>query len=160
MDGVDGRDTARAVRSRWSAEQLPIIFVSANLMDNPKDWLGALDCQALVAKPVMESELQFALLQALKLEWAHEPPLANPQERTSPAPTTHAPLPAALREELQRLARLGQAAELRRRLRLAQTHEPTHAIALAHLQICVDRFDFDELMVLLSEDTEAEDDAA
>jgi signal transduction histidine kinase/purine-cytosine permease-like protein/DNA-binding NarL/FixJ family response regulator len=160
MDGVDGRDTARAVRSRLSAEQLPIIFVSANLMDNPKDWLGALDCQALVAKPVMESELQFALQQALKLEWAHEPLLDNPQNKTSGAPTTHAPLPPVLREELQRLARLGQAAELRRRLRLAQTHEPSHAIALAHLQTCVDRFDFDELMILLSEDTEAEDDAA
>ena len=160
MDGVDGRDTARAVRSRWSAEQLPIIFVSANLMDNPKDWLGALDCQALVAKPVMESELQFALQQALKLEWAHEQLLDNLQKKTSGAPTTHAPLPPELREELQLLARLRQVAELRRRLRLAQTHQPSHAIALAHLQTCVDRFDFDELMILLSEDAEAEDDAA
>lgn len=160
MDGMDGRDTARAVRSQWSAEQLPIIFVSANLMDNANDWLGALDCQALVAKPVMESELLFALQKALKLEWAREPPLLQPLAGMVQAPPTYAPLPEVLREELQRLARLGQAAELRRRLRLAQANEPEHAIALAHLQACADRFDFDALMLLLSDETETKDDAA
>jgi signal transduction histidine kinase/CheY-like chemotaxis protein/purine-cytosine permease-like protein len=160
MDGLDGRDTARAVRTRWPAERLPIVFVSANLMDNADGWLGALDCQALVAKPVMESELLLALQHALNLEWAREAPAPYMQDESIAAPTKHAPLPEVLREELQRLARLGQAAELRRRLQLAKINGPQDAIALAHLQACVDRFDFDALMLLLSNVSETKDDAA
>ncbi|MGM2732107.1 response regulator, partial [Bacillus cereus group sp. Bce005] len=34
MDDLDGWQTAALLRARWDAQQLPVVFVSANLFDN------------------------------------------------------------------------------------------------------------------------------
>ncbi len=67
------------------------------------------------------------------------------------------PLPEELREELQRLARQGQAAALRQRLWQAQGAEPAHAATLALLQSCADRFDFQTLIEYLRDTEELPD---
>jgi hypothetical protein len=70
-----------------------------------------------------------------------------------------AALPEALREELSRLARQGQAAVLRERLRQARAALPQHAEALGVLQLCADRFDFQSMAQHLREfDTETDPD--
>lgn len=62
--------------------------------------------------------------------------------RQAPAPTS---LPQGLRDDLTRLARQGQAGAVRERLRQARSELPAHAAALAVLQACADRFDFEAL---------------
>jgi CheY-like chemotaxis protein len=155
MDDLDGWQTAALLRTLAPAEQLPIVFVSANQFDHEPGRLAAVQVQGFVGKPVVESELLRALQAALHLEWVHDntpqPALAaTALAGASPAaPTT---LPQALRDDLTRLARQGQAAAVREMLRRARTElPPQHAQALALLQACADRFDFEALALHLRE---------
>lgn len=158
MDDLDGWQTAEAVRRLLPSQVLPIAFVSANLFDNQPERLAMLDIQGFVAKPVVESELMTALERALSLEWSRDAePLHAPVSmdcHREPGP----PLPPALREELMRLARQGQAAALRQRLWQAQSTDPAHGATLALLQSCADRFDFQALVQHLRQSTENPDD--
>jgi len=150
MDDLDGWQTAARLREMLPAERLPIVFVSANLFDPQSDQLAKAHCQGFVGKPVIESELLSALERALRLEWVRE---AVPAEPPAPAPPG-APLtvlPDGLREDLARLARQGQAAVLRERLRRALAEFPSHGDTLRVLQGCADRFDFQALTQLLRE---------
>ncbi|MBL0918824.1 MAG: response regulator [Hydrogenophaga sp.] len=158
MDGLDGWQTARAVRRLLPAARLPIVFVSANLMDNPLEAVRAHDCQGFVAKPMTESELLDALRQALTLEWVTEEAPRAVADEPALRQRVATPLPEALREELQRLARQGQAAALRQRLWQAQGTEPAHAATLALLLACADRFDFQALIGHLRDTEEFSDD--
>jgi signal transduction histidine kinase/CheY-like chemotaxis protein/purine-cytosine permease-like protein len=157
MDGLDGWQTAKAVRALQPANRLPIVFVSANLFDNRPEELRELDCQGFVAKPLVESELLDVLRGALGLEWVTEQaPVSTPAQFQRPR-ASGLPLPQDLREELQRLARQGQAAALRQRLWQAQTTEPAHAATLVMLQACADRFDFQTLLEYLRDTAELTD---
>ncbi|QHI98538.1 response regulator [Xylophilus rhododendri] len=159
MDDLDGWQTAARLRQILPAERLPIVFVSANLFDAQSDQLARLQCQGFVGKPVIESELLSALERALALEWVREPmPQELAPQPPAPSGALLSALPEELRENLARLARLGQAAELRESLRQAQARWPRHAQALRLLQDCADRFDFETLARLLreAEDTDNE----
>ncbi len=158
MDGLDGWQTARAVRQLLPATRLPIVFVSANLMDNPLEAVREHDCQGFVAKPMSESELLGALREALALEWVTEEAPRGAVNEPALRQRVATPLPEALREELQRLARQGQAAALRQRLWQAQGTEPAHAATLALLLACADRFDFQALIGHLRDTEELADD--
>ncbi|GAA6142515.1 ATP-binding protein [Hydrogenophaga sp. 5NK40-0174] len=159
MDGLDGWQTARAVRMRLTPEQLPIVFVSANLFDNQPDAIGSVGAQGFVAKPVMESELHLALERALGIQWLRS---GDGEEVLKPAHPTgraavQAPLPEAMREELLRLARQGRATALRQRLWQAQGHSPALSATLAELQLYAERFDFDTLVKRLQPSEFADD---
>lgn len=158
MDGLDGWQTAEAVRKLLPSSRLPIVFVSANLIDNRPEEFKALDYQGFVAKPMTESELLDALRDALALDWVTEQAPALSAESSTRQRVSGLPLPEALREELQRLARQGQAAALRQRLWQAQGAEPAHAATLALLQSCADRFDFQTLIEYLRDTEELSDD--
>ena len=153
MDGLDGWQTAAALRQMLGAQQLPIVFVSANLLDHQPERLQALQCQAFVGKPVIESELLHALERALVIDWQRDTaPVAAPADVSAavpgaaaqPAPST-ALLPAALRQDLLRLARQGQPPALRARLQQARVQWPQGAAVLDGLQALADRFDFQAL---------------
>ncbi len=153
MDDLDGWQTAALLRTQRPAAELPIVFVSANLFEHEAERLAAQQCQGFVGKPVIESELLQALEQALQLEWVRDnTPLApSPAAGFGPSDPHDcvAALPDELREDLTRLARSGQAAALRERLRRARAELPAQAGTLAQLQACVDRFDFDALAAQL-----------
>jgi signal transduction histidine kinase/DNA-binding response OmpR family regulator len=72
MDDLDGWRTSREVR-RAGLVDVPIIMVSANVFENRPENLAAAQCQAFVAKPVIESELLDTLARHLHLQWRHEP---------------------------------------------------------------------------------------
>jgi len=156
MDDLDGWQTAALLRARWDAQQLPVVFVSANLFDNDPPRLADARCQGFVAKPVTESELLQVLERVLRLEWVHDNrPLLLPAPRAEQAEAeaeeapAAAPFPPDLREDLARLARSGQATALRERLRQARQQAPAHAALLDALQACANRFDFDALARML-----------
>lgn len=158
MDDLDGWQTAALLRELRPASELPIVFVSANLFEHEASRLAAQQCQAFVGKPVIESELLQALEHALQLEWVRDnTPLApSPEPAAGPANPNDTPatLPDELREDLTRLARSGQAAALRERLRRARGDLPGHAATLALLQASADRFDFETLAHHLREPEE------
>ena len=158
MDDLDGWQTAALLRELRPASELPIVFVSANLFEHEASRLAAQQCQAFVGKPVIESELLQALEHALQLEWVRDnTPLApSPEPAAGPSNPNDTPatLPDELREDLTRLARSGQAAALRERLRRARGDLPGHAATLALLQASADRFDFETLAHHLREPEE------
>ncbi len=160
MDGLDGWQTAQAVRRLLPADVLPIVFVSANLFDNQPERLAELGTQGFVAKPLVESELMGALEKALSLEWTRDAEPAHTPVSIDRHREPGLPLPPGLREELMRLARQGQAAALRQRLWQAQSTDPAHAATLALLQSCADRFDFQALIEHLRQTPETPDDDA
>ncbi|MFP8835174.1 ATP-binding protein [Hydrogenophaga sp. XSHU_21] len=160
MDGLDGWQTAHAVRQLMPPDRLPIVFVSANLLDQRPDEASGLDYQGFVAKPLTESELLDALRRVLALEWVTEEAAVGALVEPVRQRVSGTPLPEALREELQRLARQGQAAALRQRLLQAQSAEPAHAATLALLQACTERFDFEALIGYLRDTAELPDDDA
>ena len=160
MDGLDGWQTAQAVRRRYPAQVLPVVFVSANLFDNQPERLADVQCQGFVAKPVVESELLGVLAHTLALEWVHDETPAGAPSNPQRVPAADVPLPPDLAEELMRLARQGQAAALRQRLWQAQNTEPAHAATLIMLQSCADRFDFQTLIDHLRHAAETPDDDA
>ena len=159
MDDLDGWQTAALLRSQYPAGQLPIVFVSANLFEQEAQRIRAAQCQGFVGKPVVESELLQALVQALQIEWLRDntPPMPAQLSQLSPAPVAQdpiaasAPLPEAVRLELVRLARSGQASALRERLRRAHAELPAHAALLAALQAHADQFDFEAVARQLRE---------
>jgi len=157
MDDLDGWQTATRLRERWSAAELPIVFVSANLFDHQPERLQALQCQGFVGKPVIESELLEALEHALQLEWIRD---NTPLKRPAPPPEAALPipLPEPWREQLARLARQGQASALKQALQQAREQLPaTHLPCLNRLQARAERFDFAAITQELR-DPEPEDD--
>ena len=156
MDGLDGWETAQRVRRRFAPDQLPVVFVSANMIDNQSDKIRQARCQGFVAKPVMESELLETLENVLGLRWIRDEPQAAAPAPDPPAPL--APLPAELHEDRMRMGRQGRAAALRQRLRQAGAAPGPEAATLAALQACLDRFDFDGLMAVLKRSRENADD--
>ena len=150
MDGWDGWETARQVRNRLDAAQLPVVFVSANMIDNQSDMIRQALCQGFVAKPVLETELLDTLENVLKLRWIRAEPAATAAAVTAEPELPLVPLPPELHEDLMRMARQGRAPALRERLREALGTLPAEANTLTALLACLDRFDFDGLMSTLT----------
>ncbi len=93
MDDLDGWRTSRELRKAgWT--QVPIIMVSANVFENRPENLAAAQCQAFVAKPVIESELLDTLARHLHLQWLHETP--GRMGAAMLTPVGEAPLPVPL----------------------------------------------------------------
>jgi CheY-like chemotaxis protein/nitrogen-specific signal transduction histidine kinase len=156
MDDLSGWETARLLRERHPARELPIVIVSADLFENQPERLLAADCQAFVAKPVRESELLDTLARLLAIAWEEQEayqPLAIPGG-TAPAPLPeHVPaLPDDLREELARLARFGNATGCRQALARAAEQRPDLAPRLQALDELARRFDFAALLHRLRAD--------
>lgn len=158
MGEMNGWQTARALRA--SGIGVPVVIVSADLFENSTAMLSGTQCQGFLAKPVIESELLETLARELQIQWVHEAHgLPRPEEGSS-AP--HKPklllLPAALRQELYHMARIGHGSGLRQRLRAFAAEQPSLQAELDGLQRLVERFDFDAILELLKEtDDEPED---
>jgi signal transduction histidine kinase/DNA-binding response OmpR family regulator len=155
MDGMDGWQTASALRVIYPAEQLPIIFVSANLIENASEMLTQFQCQDFVTKPVNESDLLRALAIALSLQWTriesfssklvHEPSTQITLSLSSLA------IPAQMREDMVRLAKQGQSAALRQLLSQTGNSQLAYSGSFAHMRALVEQFEFDALVQYLKQ---------
>lgn len=153
LDGANGWQTAGQLRTAGFAG--PIVMVSANVFENQPERLRQHGCQDFVGKPVIESELLYALERHLGLQWISEP---RPGEWGDPGPVlprapSHAlpHLPPDAASEILRLARLGHLAGVREALvRMAQARPDLQADC-GRLQQLVSRCDLDAVAALLKE---------
>ncbi len=175
MDDMDGWATSLAIR-RLGLVDVPIIMVSANVFENRPDNIAAAQCQAFVAKPVMESELLDTLAKYLSLQWLTTPhrvpsneaaavpatflpaPLAPTLSALTTGPATEQdPLPADAAWELHRLARKGHIQALHDALDDWGRTAPEHALQWRALRQLADHFELDalaeRLAPYLTEDT-------
>ncbi|WP_245503599.1 hybrid sensor histidine kinase/response regulator [Aquabacterium lacunae] len=167
MDDLDGWRTAREARAAgWS--EVPIIMVSANVFDNRPENLTAANCQAFVAKPVIESELLDVLARHLKLVWIRgEPrrPLVDAAltlpVRTPPPVAAHADAvePGALRwwRHVHQMARRGELSGLQRCLEDEAACPMAWREHLAHWRRLAHDLDFDGLQQALAHANPQED---
>jgi len=164
MDDLDGWRTSREIR-RAGHTAVPIIMVSANVFENRPENLAAAQCQAFVAKPVIESELLDTLARHLHLRWRHEPadrlhPLIEEADAPLPVPAASVvAMPAtpqaahAWIQRLSQLARIGDLQGLQDAVEsLAQPEQPAPtelAQALPEWRRLIDDLDFEGLVLAL-----------
>jgi signal transduction histidine kinase/CheY-like chemotaxis protein/purine-cytosine permease-like protein len=152
MDDMDGWEAATRIRAAGYSE-VPIIMVSANAFENQTERLRAMQCQAFVAKPVLESQLTAVLQGQLGLQWRaaglSAPPTRGPTTVGSPV------LPDRVRSDLLRLARLGHVRGLQTALDGIAAADPTLAAACTQLRSLVTRFELSRLQSLLLEGIDA-----
>jgi len=151
MDDMDGWRTARAIRQA-GFDKVPIIMVSANVFDNRPENLAAAQCQAFVAKPVMESELLITLGSALNLAWLTDvvAPPVRVTETPAPAPVAAEAVSADTAWELHRLARKGHVQALRDALTVCLAESPENTALWQALLKRVEDFDLDAVAERLS----------
>ena len=149
MDDLTGWETARLLRQRHTAQELPIVIVSADLFENQQEHLEEAACQAFVGKPVLDSELLDALAHVLSLEWTeHEyrmPVIAAP----APTLADASPLPPELYQDLSQLARLGNASGVRQLIEAAMLTQPQLQTTLKALARHAERYDFNAFLEAL-----------
>ena len=145
MDDLDGWQTSRALR-RAGFVDVPVIMVSANVFENRPENLAAAQCQAFVAKPVMESELLDTLARHLQLTWTEEPAPAEGPAPATPQADAVGPMPEELAIVLRHLARLGHVQALQAALQRARQEHPALMPLWQRLDDCVDGFDFEGLI--------------
>ena len=153
MDDMDGWQAATRLRAAGYTE-VPIIMVSANVFENQAHRLRAAQCQAFVAKPVLESELIAALHRTLGLEWRVAGATTLPAESADPALTGRLELPDRVRTDLLRLARVGHVRGLQTALDGIAEADPTLAASCTRLRGLVSRFEMDRLQTLLMDEAE------
>ena len=150
MDDMDGWQAASRVRGAGHRD-VPVIMVSANVFENQPERLPAVQCQAFIAKPVLESELTATLQRLLGLQWLPAGPGSPWLEPADPPPafSLNQPLPDRVRSDLLRLARLGHVRGLQTALDGIAAAVPTLANGCAQLRGLVSRFELDRLQSLL-----------
>jgi len=151
MDDMDGWQAATQLRAAGYTD-VPIIMVSANVFENQVQRLRAAQCQAFVAKPVLESELIAALHRTLRLEWRSAGSIALPVPEAAPAGPLE--LPDRVRTDLLRLARVGHVRGLQTALDGIATADPSLAASCTRLRGLVSRFEMDQLQALLLDETD------
>lgn len=151
MDDMDGWQAATRIRAAGYTS-VPIIMVSANVFENQAERLRSMQCQAFVAKPVLESELTAALQRQLGLQWRAASLSAPPAAQALPEGASA--LPDQVRSDLLRLARLGHVRGLKTALDGIAAADPRLAAACTQLRGLVSRFELDRLEALLMEETD------
>lgn len=149
MDEMDGWETARAVRAK-GYKDLPIILVSANLFDNQPSKILEGQCQAFVAKPVLESELLTVLGRILNIKWINTGISGIEIINAPVAGLTLKPemIPFELSERLGPLLRIGHVQGLLDELNNYSMSSQIEVALLDELRALVNKFDFDRLIEL------------
>ena len=149
MDDLSGWETARLLRQRHSAAELPIIIVSADLFENQQERLDAAACQAFVGKPVLDSELLDALASVLAIQWTAQEDEMPLEWIDAEYSNNIRPLPEDIYQDLFQLARFGNARGVRQLLELARRRHPHLRATLDVLSAHAARFDFNAFLAVL-----------
>ncbi|MEI8170289.1 MAG: ATP-binding protein [Rhodoferax sp.] len=145
MDGMDGWQTAQQIRSRGYTS-VPIIMVSANVLENHSSLLKSAGCQAFVSKPVLESELMAALQRHLGLEWKAAGASVPVEPITPQAGEARWQLTEDARTELIHLVQLGHVHGLHRLLDRLSAENPSMTAHVQHLREFVSRCELESLL--------------
>ena len=154
MDDMDGWSTSRAIREAGFTD-VPIIMVSANVFENRPENLAAAQCQAFVAKPVIESELLDTLGEHLHIDWTTElvgghVALAPGRVAGSVSVLRVSPVPREAAAELSQLARMGHVQGVAEALTTWSAQRPEHDAHWQAFRRRIDDFDLDGLLADLA----------
>jgi CheY-like chemotaxis protein len=110
-----GFEAVQEIRQIPEIKDIPIIAISASVLDLDREQILAVGCQAFLPKPIDEQQLLALLAQYLHLDWIYEDPALvakMPQAISEPAIV---PPPTEEMEILYELAKLGSMKKIRDR---------------------------------------------
>lgn len=125
---LDGYACARALRTLSGERGPAIIAVSASVFEEDRQSAFDAGCDAFVPKPFTQERLFGALVACLNLEW-----IFNDMTATSDGSASLPRLPAAVAQELRKLAERGDIETFRERIRALEAALPDCGATLAHL---------------------------
>ncbi|WP_293778318.1 ATP-binding protein [uncultured Oxalicibacterium sp.] len=152
MDEMSGWETVAKIRSQFT-EKIPVIMVSADLFENDAEKLNRYECQAFIAKPVLESKLISTLEQCLHLEWSYDK--EGPETLPVEVRLYELHFPVEVSDELLHLCRIGHVGGLRRTLARIEKEHPSSQASCALAQSLVERFELAALELALEENQRA-----
>lgn len=121
MPVMNGFDAIAAIRQIPEIKQIPIIAVSASVLEINQNQAQIVDCQAFLAKPVDEQQLLTLLAEQLQLTWTYDSVNPPTEETAITGETDRAeaaalvPPPPEEIEVLYQLAMLGNMKKIRQR---------------------------------------------
>lgn len=137
MPIMDGFEAVAAMRKQASLQQIPIIAVSASVVEHVQARSLAAGCDAFLSKPVAADELLSLLAHHLDLIWRYAPAIEETAVVVTETPVFIAPVDRL--QELYDLAVLGdmlglqaEALKLGKRESLAPFAHRLHALATAY----------------------------
>ena len=149
MNGVDGFEATKRLRSSASTAAIPIIAVTASPGVNNRERALEAGCNAFLPKPLRARELYRELSQLLNVRFE---PIAAPSSDCAKSPP---PVPAAWASRIHRAAQTGNLSELHHIARQLGEHDEPLACAGRYIGELVNAFDFETLERWASEGHDA-----
>lgn len=150
MPGMDGWETLRRIRASAHAS-VHVAIVSANAFDKGLENDLGIDDQSFILKPVRVSELLDWMEHALELEWIEAP---VPVGTGPDVADLQFPSPDQV-QALAELLELGYMRGILEKLDEIEAQDVRHAGFVATLREMAQRFQFDEMSLLLKERSHA-----
>ncbi len=150
MPVMDGVEATRRIRQLPHGREVRIVAVTASALQEQRDELLAAGMDDFVRKPYRSSEIYDCMAKHLGVRYRYEASgAATPGSATHPplTPATLAPLPAALRQQLQAALESLDSAAIDAALHAVRQHDATLHQTLAPL---VDNFDYPTILNALN----------
>ena len=145
MPGMDGVEVLRRLRQVYGA--LPVVAISASVMEHQKEYYLSVGFDAFVDKPFRMEALYACLEEVLGVEYEYVPP------ETAAAPAVvdfdGMRLPAVVRQQLQEAAQMHNVTKVKRCLEQVRSLGEREDILAAHLDELVQRFDMEAILEVL-----------
>ena len=151
MPGMDGVEALRRIRQKHAA--LPIVAISASVMQHEQQHYLASGFDAFLDKPFRLEDLYACLEQVLDLSYEYAQPSTVPAPE--PADFDGLRLPAALRAQLHQAAEMHNVTEVKNCLAQVQALGAEEAHLAAHLGELVQRYDLESVLKILEKTDDA-----
>ena len=145
MPGMDGVEALRRIRQEYEA--LPIVAISASVMQHEQQSYLTSGFDAFLDKPFRLEDLYACLEQILDVNYEYAQPNAPPAPE--PADFARLRLPAALRAQLHQAAEMHNVTEVKNCLDQVQALGAEEAHLAAHLGELVQRYDLESVLKIL-----------
>jgi signal transduction histidine kinase/ligand-binding sensor domain-containing protein/DNA-binding NarL/FixJ family response regulator len=144
MPVMMGFEAVTLIRKTASISTIPIIAVSASVLDMNREQAQLAGCDGFLAKPIQAEQLFEALQQQLGLSWI------TTSETLAPAPDE--PLlapPQPVLQQLFTLAQLGNMERIRQQARELELASPEHRAFARTITSLAEQFDDEQILLLL-----------
>jgi signal transduction histidine kinase/DNA-binding NarL/FixJ family response regulator len=150
MPVMMGFEAVPLIRALPELAQVPILAVSASVLEVDREQSQQIGCDGFLSKPVEAEQLYELLRQQLKLEWLYEAaPAAETMAETAAAPVTGEagmiPPPVAELEKLYELAHFGSMERIQQRARHLESLNAAYQPFARHLYKLAEEFEDEKI---------------
>jgi DNA-binding response OmpR family regulator len=142
-----GFEAAKEIRQILALKNIPIIAVSASVMDIDLKQSRVAGCDDFLPKPVEENKLLNVLEKYLQLEWIYQPVsssnLVDSEETTMEIP------PQEQLTQLSNLLNQGFLSQVKQQIEKLKYHSPQYTLFAEKVEKLADDFEIEQLQIFL-----------